>query len=835
MLIAVLDFGEIGGVISTLVKLMGMKGLSCLAQTLLLLSAVAEGLCRRKVWLAAVWWILWPLPVAAWMPGPANPAATGGFSVDHMDRRDVLSFYHTIYHASEEYAGRMKWSGSVAAGASGTTSEVFKNDVLRRVNFYRALVGVRADVVFDAVKSAKCQQAALMMSANNALSHTPPPMWRHFTVDGAEAAAKSNLSLGTYGPGAVDGQIRDDGGNNQAVGHRRWLLHARAREMATGDVPDVPGARAANALWVIGDFHPPASPRFIAWPNEGYVPDHLVPARWSLGHAGADFAAASVTMVRAGASVPLTVVSRVAANMAENTIVWEPVGLPPAPVPADTAYTVTVTGVVINGVPVTRTYDVTLFNPADLGEAMVIAGPATASVTGASYTFTPVRQAEGYELRVSRGVAAGWTEGAEEGVAAVVDGTSTSYALRQSEVKRSGARAFHLTFPTVSDSLQWFALDRVLVPGATAEVRFHDLFRYVTTGSRLSVEVSTDGGLNWYEVWGRSGNGSNSSAGWDASFNSRVVSLSAYAGRPVQLRFAYRSVGARFAGTGSSHGVFVDDISLGGAVELDNTATTSLGSPARGFSLGAATAGAPLTSGVTYYLRVRPRVGTRWFSDSLKMVKVVAGPDAEAPALSITRPRAGRVVTRALSHILQGRATDNVAATRVEFRVKAPGSTTKFGPWQSGKLSGQGRDRPWTAAVALPRAGVWQVQVRAVDAARNRSAVASRTIVVDRTRPTLKVVNPAKGAASTRQGRLRLSGTATDAVDLARVEVRVKRPGSGSAYGRWQTVGLTGTGKTRSWSYPVGLPVKGDWTVQVRSLDKASNASAVSEIKITHR
>ena len=142
--------------------------------------------------------------------------------------------------------------------------------------------------------------------------------------------------------------------------------------------------------------------------------------------------------------------------------------------------------------------------------------------------------------------------------------------------------------------------------------------------------------------------------------------------------------------------------------------------------------------------------------------RIAAAPDVSSPLESVTDrikpqvkidlPASGSTTTKAGQMAIKGRATDNVAATRVDFRVKAPGSNTKFGPWQSGKLSGQGRDRPWTAMVALPRAGVWQVQVRAVDAARNSSAVADRTLVVDRTMPTLKMVNPAKGAASTRGG-----------------------------------------------------------------------------------
>ena len=77
---------------------------------------------------------------------------------------------------------------------AGTTSATFKDDVRRRINFYRALVALPADITFDATKSGKCQEAALMMARNGQLSHTPPPNWLYYTADGAAAAAALNLT-----------------------------------------------------------------------------------------------------------------------------------------------------------------------------------------------------------------------------------------------------------------------------------------------------------------------------------------------------------------------------------------------------------------------------------------------------------------------------------------------------------------------------------------------------------------------------------------------------------------------------------------------------------------
>lgn len=133
----------------------------------------------------------------AWSPGTGSPTAVKGFVVDPMSRIDVLAFYNCVYNVSETYPTDMLWTGNVLTGVAGTTSSTFKDDVQRRINFYRALVLVPADITFDATKSSNDQDAALMFSANNAISHTPPNTWTYYTATGATAANNSNIALGT--------------------------------------------------------------------------------------------------------------------------------------------------------------------------------------------------------------------------------------------------------------------------------------------------------------------------------------------------------------------------------------------------------------------------------------------------------------------------------------------------------------------------------------------------------------------------------------------------------------------------------------------------------------
>jgi len=198
------------------------------------------------------------------VPSVAPVLAQGGstdpvvdFTVDIQDRTDVLAFYHEVYRASEGYETRIAWTGDVASCLAGDISEVFRDDTRRRINYYRALVGLPANITFNPVKSAKAQAAALIYAANQGLSHFPIrdfPQWSCLSADGDDAGQHGNIALGTFGPGSVDAYIRDNGGNNAAVGHRRWLLYPPAVEMGSGSIPPGPYGSSANAIWVIGDF-----------------------------------------------------------------------------------------------------------------------------------------------------------------------------------------------------------------------------------------------------------------------------------------------------------------------------------------------------------------------------------------------------------------------------------------------------------------------------------------------------------------------------------------------------------------------------------------------------
>ena len=554
----------------------------------------------------------------AWSPG--SDGAITGLVVDASKRDEVVDFFHCVYPPSEDFQNHHGWTGSVAGCNAGTISQQLQDDTLRRINYYRALAGLNGDISFSASKNADCQEAALIMAANGALSHTPPANWTCYTAAGAGAAGKSNISIGfnfpNYGPGSVDGQMEDDGNNNLPVGHRRWLLYSRAQEMGHGSIPLTPSNNTcAAAIWVIGDFNgsAPAGLEQVAWPPEGFVPHQNVWARWSFGvpNSSAGFSSATVTMTMGGVNIPLNIIHRGTGGLGDPTVVWEPSGpnYPnyPSEAPAeDTTFTITVAG--ISGNPQTSyTYDVTVINPESPGD-LGLSGSLTPPANNAStYTFVPLDAASSFETKISEVTPASWLEGAENGtMGAIEDETTAGYALQSSSVDRTGSYSFHLAFDVLTD--QGFSVCRSIIPSASSELRFYNLRRWATTTSILHAEVSDDGGGTWDEVWSRAGNGSTTSADWDDSFQYVTESLSAYAGKVVKVRFVYRHQGGSyFPGSGSGNGFYVDDISVTDSQTLGNETIGALPAGSSSFTF------TPAAAGNDYYLQLRPLFTCREF------------------------------------------------------------------------------------------------------------------------------------------------------------------------------------------------------------------------------
>jgi len=396
-----------------------------------------------------------------------------------------------------------------------------------------------------------------MMSANGDVSHTPPPSWYCWTWDGSNAAHNSNLALGVSGPDAITGYIWDAGGNNTVVGHRRWMLYPQTQIMGTGNVPTQTTTQTtnweANATWVFdanfGGPRPGTRTPYVAWPPAGYVPYQLVYPRWSFAYPNANFTNATITMKSNG--VPIAVAKETyVTGYGENTVVWVPLGLNANSYATvfpfggtDTVYTVAISNIV--GAPQSSyIYTVTVFDPAVPGADYfppVISGPSQPSVgVSNAYTFTVVSNATSYQWRAAVCTPYNFFDGAESGLTNFTANTSGGYAVQDSSVKASGSYSFRLAHPFGDPfAPQMLTLNQVFVPLSNGTLTVKSRLGYAADGETAHIQVSTNGGAGWQDVFSQVGLGDGTTAPIESSFVTRSFSLNAFVGRPLQLRFNY--------------------------------------------------------------------------------------------------------------------------------------------------------------------------------------------------------------------------------------------------------------------------------------------------------
>lgn len=258
---------------------------------------------------------------------PAQGAATAGFDADppsrsrsvSLSRRAVVDLYRNEYVLGHTMPP-IDWTGDVAVCRAGSVSRAYRQATIDRVNVFRKLARLSPVRLYEQTDdgNARVQAAALLMAANDGLSHQPAAHWKcsdapyaGSTVGalGREGADRSNLALSSnddYASSAViDAYMADAGAGNVAVAHRRAILDPAQTRMAVGVIPASAksgGHPATHALmWInfstrTGDN---ASPEGVAWPPSGFIPFQLMPSesnRWSFQYPHADFSAARVSI-----------------------------------------------------------------------------------------------------------------------------------------------------------------------------------------------------------------------------------------------------------------------------------------------------------------------------------------------------------------------------------------------------------------------------------------------------------------------------------------------------------------------------------------------------------
>lgn len=288
------------------------------------------------------------------------------------DLEQAKKDYTDIYLGTKAIA--LQWTGSATGCNSGDINATVRENVIKRVNYYRNLVGLPNNVTLNTAQSQQCQEAALYMIANHTITHYPSSNGNCYTSGAADAAGHGNLAISSGGSGelsanhsvnAVSGYIEDPGSNNLAVGHRAWILYPKLSAMGTGSAfaPNDQNWSANCLMWGNNLNGAAQSIEFVAYPPAGYIPSPLVFPRWSFQIYGADFTSASVTMTDAnGASIATNIIHKSAQQGAPDArIAWEPQGQNfPQGITADTEYNVTISGVK-NTTKTTYAYTVKVF------------------------------------------------------------------------------------------------------------------------------------------------------------------------------------------------------------------------------------------------------------------------------------------------------------------------------------------------------------------------------------------------------------------------------------------------------------------------------------------
>ena len=566
--------------------------------------------------------------------GPRPKIVSGGFSVDTTSREQVREFYNAVFTSSTGVP--INSTAVVGSCVPGTNSPAFVNASLRRLNWFRALAGLPANVTFDAGEGSKDQAAALMMSAHGALQHVGIwTGWNCFSSDGTNASANSNLALGNDGPDAISAYIWDYGANNNEVGHRRWILYPQTQIMATGDVPAQGTNNSANATWVFdanfGGPRPVTRTPYTAWPPAGYVPYQVVYPQWSFALSNCDLSTSTVTMTSNGVPVAVTV-QPYQTGYGENTLVWYPTGLDPTTSTVfpfsgtDTVYSITVNGVVTGSGTKNYTYNVTVFNPATTGadySPLVISGPAqpTANV-GNFYTCTASTNpaVTGYQWLTAQATNGNLVDNAANGAINFSVSPAATYPIITNAPNGSG-NCFHLSH--VNGTSQMIQFNENLFPTNTTTVSFKSLLGYATATEIARLQISTDGGSTWQDLYTQPG----SNGSGESTFTLHSISLASYAAKSALLRFDFDySSGSYYTGSAPYVGWCLENIILTNTLQLVNLTTNATSSTNFTFT--------PAQTG-GYVMQARSAIFTDFPTDlgTSKLVTAVAG----APQLAIAR------------------------------------------------------------------------------------------------------------------------------------------------------------------------------------------------------
>lgn len=252
------------------------------------------------------------MPGAGGSAGSMSAAATGGAAMggsgtgfDDSDRSPEAVCAR--WNADRQDLSEGTWSGSVQDCDPGDISADGRANALRQYNLYRWLADLPA-VETSPDRDRIAQACALLMQANNSLSHDPPMSWTCWTQDAYDGASSSNISTGP-GVRSADGYMIDSG-NATTIGHRRWILSNSLGPIGLGSTGN--GASCMQNLTGTSD----AGKDWMAWPPPGAFPlqaygtggrNSLSDTGWTIQSDRINLSNAQVSVTSGGEDRPMSV------------------------------------------------------------------------------------------------------------------------------------------------------------------------------------------------------------------------------------------------------------------------------------------------------------------------------------------------------------------------------------------------------------------------------------------------------------------------------------------------------------------------------------------------
>ncbi|MEJ6660810.1 MAG: CAP domain-containing protein, partial [Bacteroidia bacterium] len=277
--------------------------------------------------------------------------------LQYMAKEDFYQNYYLTRTKGKDIDGNeMKpwtWEGSKSSCNAGVIEIEIQEKVANRINYFRRNAGV-PEVLFDAATNEYCQEAALMMTANNKLEHDPPKTWRCWSSEGAYAAKHSLLIKDANTSLAVTYAMDD---KNSSAGNRRWLLYPNGKVYGHGSTDNI------AVIWALDDSGSEDTARYkenaVTWPPKGYVPQLMLFSNWTFS-LYQDLTDAKVEVIQDGTAIEVNV-EKFVRGYGAPTLVFTP-AVNKTTLPDKSTFDVTVT--LSNGSKYSYAINTFSYNPA---------------------------------------------------------------------------------------------------------------------------------------------------------------------------------------------------------------------------------------------------------------------------------------------------------------------------------------------------------------------------------------------------------------------------------------------------------------------------------------